>query len=101
MNICRNAGKPLKINDFAQLKELSFLDLDNFPFLPQVIQAHLERFPIKNKKGKPERIILQIMEELNTVEFGKIFLEFSKRAGIYGFGDLQVKRIFETVNGER
>ena len=37
---CWNA---FKTNDLEQLKKLSFLDLDNFPFLPQVIQAHIDR----------------------------------------------------------
>ena len=96
-----NCWNAFKVNDLKALKKLSFLDLDNFPFLPQVVQAHIDRFPGKDKKGKPERIISQIMNELNTAEFGKIFQEFSKRAGIYGFGDLQVKRIFDNMNGER
>jgi hypothetical protein len=29
--------------------------------------------------------------------FGTVFQEFCKRESIYGFGDLQVKRIFDEV----
>ncbi len=37
------------------------------------------------------------MEGLQTQNFGLIFREFCKREGIYGFGDLQVKRLLEEI----
>jgi hypothetical protein len=35
------------------------------------------------------------MDELGTTDFGLIFKEFNKREAIYGFGDLQVKRLLD------
>ncbi|MGA1465893.1 MAG: hypothetical protein ACO363_09195, partial [Balneolaceae bacterium] len=31
------------------------------------------------------------------VNFGAVFREFQRREAIYGFGDLQVKRLFDAV----
>jgi hypothetical protein len=41
------------------------------------------------------------MEDLETDEFGPVFKEFNKRESIYGFGDLQVKRIFDEIKNNR
>jgi len=47
--------------------------------------------------GRPSQSLIRIINELNTVEFEPIFREFSKREDIYGFGDLQVKRLFNEI----
>lgn len=39
----------------------------------------------------------QIIDELGTEEFTLVFREFCKREGIYGFGDLQVKRLYDEL----
>lgn len=101
--------------EFSELKELSKLFKlyqqcncdkmirigeklkDRFPFLIHAIKAHENRLPQNGKIGRPTQTLIQIMEELNTVEFGPIFREFVRREGIYGFGDLQVKRIFDEI----
>ena len=41
--------------------------------------------------------LIQIIKELKTEEFGPVFKEFNKRESIYGFGDLQVKRLFNQI----
>jgi len=66
------------------------------------IHAHLQRFPSetetnKEKLGRPKISLIQIMNELKSEEFAPVFREFSKRESIYGFGDLQVKRLFDEV----
>ena len=41
------------------------------------------------------------MDELNTEQFGLIFKEFCNRESIYGFGDLQVKRLLDEIKNNR
>ncbi len=70
---------------------------EKFPFLINAINAHRDRFPKGQNLGRPTQTLIQIMDELNTDEFGPVFKEFTKREGIYGFGDLQVKRILNEI----
>ena len=68
-----------------------------FPFIPAAIQAHLDRLPKEGSLGRPKESLKQIINELQTKEFGRVFKEFNQRESIYGFGDLQVKRLFDEV----
>jgi len=67
------------------------------PFLLPAIAAHECRAPDENGLGYPQRQLLAIMQELDTTEFGPVFQCFSEREGIYSFGDLQVKQMFEQL----
>lgn len=104
----------VKIEPF-ELKELSkiwkFYQQDNytemfeitkeidvkFPFIIPAIQAHKDRIPINGNLGRPKQSLIQIMDDLKTKNFEKVFEEFCKREGIYGFGDLQVKRMYDEI----
>ncbi len=68
-----------------------------FPFVATAIQAQAERLPIQGKEGRPTQTLLQIMDELKTLDFGPIFSAFCEKESIYGFGDLQVKRLLDTI----
>lgn len=68
-----------------------------FPFVMPACQAHLDRTPRDGSPGRPEESIARIMKELKTTDFTQVFREFCKRDSIYGFGDLQFKRIFDKV----
>lgn len=68
-----------------------------FPFIYSAVQAHKERLPNENGFGKIEQTILQIVDELQTQDFEIVFKEFSAREPIYGFGDTQIKRIFDDL----
>ena len=72
---------------------------ERFPKLGDTVQAHIDRFPIEQGQGRPERILSNIIHEYGRQHFGTIFKEFSKKAGIYGFGDLQVKRLLDSIPG--
>jgi len=63
-----------------------------------VIQAHIDRFPTNNELGRPQQRLLAIKDQLKTNDFGQIFQQFSKEEGIYGFGDSQVKAMFDELN---
>lgn len=77
----------------AALKALSTSKSPNFPFLESVVQAHLDRFPTDQNLGRPERAVKAILNGQN-LPFETVFSEFSQREGIYGFSDLQIKKIY-------
>jgi hypothetical protein len=79
-----------KKNDLTKLKELSQQPSACFPYLE-------ERYATGDAKGRPERVIEEILTGSNT-EFWHVFKEFFKREGIYGFGDTQVKKIYDRVS---
>jgi len=83
-------------NDFDEMFKIAEILKTNFPFLFQAIKAHEERIRL----DRPTQSLIQIIKELKSVEFRLIFREFCKREPIYGFGDLQVKRIFDKINKE-
>jgi hypothetical protein len=74
---------------------------DRYPFLIDTIKAHIDRLPQYGNLGRPIQTLIQIMDELKTEEFRPIFREFNKREGVYGFGDLQVKRLLDEIKNIR
>jgi len=71
--------------------------LVEYPFLFEAAKAHADRLVVGVTWGRPQQTLIKIMEELGTDEFGPIFQEFTKREPIYGFGDLQVHRLYQEV----
>jgi hypothetical protein len=49
------------------------------------------------EQSRPYLSLLEITKTLKTTHFGKVFVEFCQKEAVYGFGDLQVKRIFDEV----
>ena len=76
--------------DNVRLKELSASDQAAFPHLAEVCEAAIER------STRPAEIVAEIQFEGKT-EFEDIFSEFNRRAGVYGYGDLQVQRIIDAI----
>lgn len=85
----------------AEILELAVEHSERFPFLENAAKANLERFPNNGSPGRPEQTLLDIMKETGSDEFGPVFREFHKRESIYGFGDLQVKRLFDALRNSR
>ncbi|HSO85244.1 MAG TPA: DUF1835 domain-containing protein [Draconibacterium sp.] len=81
-------------NDFAKLTSLSSSDSACFQYLESVCKAHTDRFPKGTLPGRPDRVVKEILETVST-KFDTVFSEFSNREGIYGFGDAQLKRIYD------
>ena len=81
-------------NDFDKLHFLSRSDSACFDHLESVCKAHTDRFPKGTIPGRPDRVVKEILETVST-EFATVFSEFSNREGIYGFGDAQLKRIYD------
>lgn len=88
-------------SDFNEMFRLAERLNNRFPFLVSAVQAHRDRLPQDGKPGRPTQTLIQIMDELNTEEFGPIFREFCKREEIYGFGDLQVKRLLDEIKKQQ
>jgi hypothetical protein len=87
--------------DLEQLTRLSRKCSPAFPYLSEVIRAHVDRFP-KNgdTKGRPGRVVEDIINNIST-DFNEVCKKFWKRERIYGFGDTQVKEIYDKVMGDR
>jgi hypothetical protein len=77
-------------------------ELENkYPFILPAVTAHIQQIPDKQNPGRPVKSLVQIMHDLETKDFGLVFKEFNRREFIYGFGDLQVKRLFDTLQNKK
>jgi hypothetical protein len=65
-----------------------------YPFLKETMKACLADM---EESSHTKDSLRKIMEELGTQEFDPVFREFSKRESIYGYGDLQVKRLLDEI----
>lgn len=83
-------------NDLKKLSELAQSPSSCFHYLPEVVKAHRERFPEDGSPGRPEKTIRNIMDK-QTLPFSMVFSSFYKQEGIYGFGDTQLKPIYDRV----
>jgi len=81
----------------AEILSMAVKHSKEFPFLEDAAKANIERFPNDGSLGRPEQTLLDIMKETDSNEFGPVFREFHKKESIYGFGDLQVKRLFDKL----
>ena len=80
---------------FDEMQQVGKMLEPDFPFIHNAVKAHIDRYP--PGYGRPEKILKQIINELKTLEFDKIFRAFCSREPIYGFGDLQVRKILKSV----
>jgi hypothetical protein len=85
-----------KNNDLSKLARLSQYKTEAYPYLEEVIRAHIDRFPKEGSEGRPEKTIREIIRN-GGKDFNSVFVEFFKREGIYGFGDTQVQKIYNKV----
>lgn len=82
------------------LKISGSLDL-KYPFLSPAVQAYIDSLPNDGNKGRPTESLIKIMKDQKTDKFAPIFREFCKKEAIYGYGDLQVKRLFDKIKDEK
>ncbi len=76
--------------DFEKLLELGDAESEAFPTLKEVCEAAAEI------DTRPKETLRKIIEEGKS-DFRVAFQEFCKAEAIYGFGDLQVKKIYDTL----
>ena len=70
-----------------------------FPYLLEIIKANVERFPIDGSPGRPERVLEEIIEN-GVTDFHDVFTEFWKSESIYGFGDTQLRKLYDKVRNK-
>lgn len=85
-------------SDFKKLMALAQTPSPCFQHLPEVCQAHVDRFPEKGQLGRPEQVIKEILLHSSN-DFDAVFSAFGEKAGVYGFGDVQVRGMYERVVG--
>lgn len=88
-------------NDTKTLLSTALQLKDNYPFILAAVNAHIERIPSNENMGRPTQSLIAIMKDIGTTEFGPVFREFNKKESIYGFGDLQVKRLYDEILNNR
>ena len=88
--------KAYKNGDLDELTNLSKHQSSAFPYLQEVVKAHIDRFPKEGTKGRPEKVMEDIIQNVSG-DFPKVFEEFWKRESIYGFGDVQLKTLYDKV----
>ena len=79
-----------RTHEWDELRRLSETASSAFPMLKETAEAAIA------KDERPQAILREILEE-GTSGFEEIFEKFSARAGVYGFGDSQVRRILENL----
>jgi len=83
-------------NDFIKLSQLAKSKSNCFQYLEEICQANMDRFPLDNSLSRPEKVIKQILKT-KSKEFNIVFLEFVDKEGIYGFGNLQIKNLYDKM----
>jgi hypothetical protein len=87
-----NLWKAYQNNDRKALEQLSENQSDGFHFLKEVIDSYLNI--------NPEIFIKNVIEN-GATDFITLFEKFQNELGIFGFGDLQVKSIYDKVLKEK
>jgi len=77
--------------DDLKLKELASRDNAAFPCLSEVVAA-------ANEQDIRPLETLKAITVNGEKDFDKIFVEFKKRAGVFGYGDLQVQRLLDQLS---
>jgi len=96
LRLGHNLWKVYKSSDLEELTNLSKNHSLAFPYLQEVVNAHVDRFPKDGIKGRPERVLEDITKNVST-DFHKVLKEFWSRESIYGFGDSQLKHLYDKV----
>jgi hypothetical protein len=96
MSFGQQLWEAYKIGNLEVLINLSKHQSLVFPYLEEVVQAHVDRFPKDGTKGRPEKVIEDITKNIST-DFQTVFQEFWNRESIYGFGDIQLKSVYDKV----
>jgi hypothetical protein len=59
-------------------------------------KALIERFAPGGRKGRPETAIEDIIKN-GPGDFDMVFKKFFDKEGVYGFGDIQFRKIYDKV----
>jgi hypothetical protein len=101
MELGAQLWEAFRSNDHQRLASLSQTRNPCFPYLREVCEAHLQRFPAEGEKSRPEQTVADILQTHPGAPFYTVFHEFFRQDGIYGFSDLIVKRIYDKLLEEK
>jgi hypothetical protein len=96
MQLGKDLWTAYKSSNLEELSRLAENGSPAFPYLKEVVKAHVDRFPKEGEKGRPEKLIEEIIQN-GSEDFHTVFKEFWKRESIYGFGDTQLKHLYDKV----
>lgn len=88
--------KAYQHENISQMKEMALYLRAIVPRLPQVIKAHADRNRGSISEGRPEKA-LRALKEKGFKDFGEVFNWFSENEGIYGYGDLQIEKMWDRI----
>ncbi|RYU96044.1 DUF1835 domain-containing protein [Emticicia agri] len=94
--LARELWQAYKNQDLLTLSQLAERKSACFPYLKVACQAHIERFAAHGELSRPERVLTAILQKGET-DFYKVFSKFSQQEGVYGFGDSQLKPIYDKL----
>ncbi len=92
----KNLWEAYRLGDRAQLTTLSKIASPCFRQLVEVCQAQLDRISEDPSERRPEKVILELLA-MGITDFETLFSQFSEREGVYGFGDLQVRELLDSI----
>jgi hypothetical protein len=92
----KNLWEAYRLGDRAQLTTLSKSASPCFRQLAEVCQAQLDRISEDPSERRPEKVIVELLA-MGITDFDTLFSQFSEREGIYGFGDLQVRELLDSI----
>lgn len=95
--ILRKFWRLYQSRNYIEMSEIAFQLSEEYDFVRTAVEADMERQPNKEFVGRPKQSLIEIMNELETDDFGTVFRAFNHREAIYGFGDLQVKRLLDEI----
>lgn len=89
-----NLWEAFQNRDSDMLSVLGNTKSNGFPTLKEICKAAAEI------ETRPKKVLSEIISS-GITDFGKAFQKFNKTEDIYGFGDLQVKKIFDHLREYR
>ncbi len=92
IELALNLWKAYQNNDINSLKQLSENQSNCFHFLKEVIESYINI--------NPEDFIKNQIEN-GLTDFDSIFKQFQEKLGIFGFGDLQAKKIYNKIINDK
>ena len=91
---CWNAYQLNDKNRFQEILKSASIELQ---FLKDVVEAHFARLSFPAELSRPEKSLIEISNSIQSKDFVDIFSLFSAKEGIYGYGDLQVKKLWNSL----
>jgi hypothetical protein len=97
LETCAKLWSAYANNDLKRLQDIAATVSERFSFIKTAVKLHLDRLPNEDENGRPVDVLKAILEEVGDKDFSLIFKRFSEELYVYGYGDLQVKRMIKSI----